>query len=297
MNTPLISFCIPFYSNKPLLEAALKSVLRQSLESWEAIVIDDCGPEIGVEEMVNNFGDSRIKYLRNPRNLGLAGNWNRCLLEARAPLVTILHADDVLEPDYAKLMVFANAKYPSAAAYFCRTRIIDIVGKKIFSFPDFIKLLIMPSRNTVMHLRGQDAVRNLLRGNFIFCPSLCYQRKMIQNELFSAEWKMVLDMDFVLRLLFQNHEIIGLPSVAYVYRRHGTSQTALLTQSFIRFEEEASLYDRIYEQAKEKGWHSAAQVALSKKIIKLHILYMSVQDFVRLRFRQIGHKFKLLRSI
>ena len=48
--------------------------------------------------------DPRVECLANPSNLGMVANWNACLDAARTPLVTLLHADDALEPAYARTM-------------------------------------------------------------------------------------------------------------------------------------------------------------------------------------------------
>src|SRR2546423_1034940 len=74
-NQPL-TIAIPFYKGQAYLRLAIESVLRQSSSDWRLIVCDD-GPEPGTAEVVAAFADPRIRYLKNERNLGMAGNWNR----------------------------------------------------------------------------------------------------------------------------------------------------------------------------------------------------------------------------
>ena len=51
------------------------------------------------EAVVASFDDPRIRYLRNAENLGMVGNWNRCLAEARGELIANLCDDDLMLPD------------------------------------------------------------------------------------------------------------------------------------------------------------------------------------------------------
>ena len=76
------------------------------------VIADDCGPETGVLELVARLNDPRITYVRNPKNLGLAGNWNRCLDAVTSPLFTLLHADDELLPNYVETMLAAADRHP-----------------------------------------------------------------------------------------------------------------------------------------------------------------------------------------
>ena len=57
----------------------------------------------GVAELVAGFGDPRIAYRANDATLGITANWNRCLDLADTELVTLLHADDQLGPEYSDI--------------------------------------------------------------------------------------------------------------------------------------------------------------------------------------------------
>src|SRR5687768_5345277 len=100
---PPLTIAIPFYSGQAYLRAAIESVVRQTSSHWRLVVCDD-GAEAGTEQLVRSFVDSRIRYLKNEHNLGMAGNWNRCLDVAETDLVNLLHNDDELLPNYVELM-------------------------------------------------------------------------------------------------------------------------------------------------------------------------------------------------
>src|SRR5262245_51972717 len=137
-GTEPLTVAIPFYKGHEYLRRAIESVRRQSSPDYRLVVCDD-GPEPGTADLVASFGDPRMRYLRNERNLGMAGNWNRCLAAADTDLVNLLHNDDELLPNYVEVMLRAGREYPDAAAFYCRAKVIDADGKETFSIVDFVK--------------------------------------------------------------------------------------------------------------------------------------------------------------
>lgn len=283
---PRISFCIPFYSGLDYLKEAVTSVRSQSISDWELLVIDDCGPETEAQAWLTGLLDNRIHYIRNDKNLGLAGNWNRCLKLANSELVTLLHADDKLEPSYAEKMLESASRFPEVTAFFCRTRIINEKGEASFSFPDFIKGFIMPSRDQPLTLQGEPALAQLLKGVFIFCPTLCFRKSRLADRYFSSDWRMVLDLELVARLLIDGDILYGLPDKVYNYRRHSQNQTSILTNSLIRFEEEVSIYRAISQQCYSRSWFKAHKIARRMLIVKLNLFYCLTKNLMRAQLHQ-----------
>ena len=94
---PLISVCIPTYRGAAHIPAAIDSVLGQTHSDFELLIIDDNSPD-ETNRIVSTYSDHRIRYFRNPVNLGAEGNWNRCLAEARGTYIKLLPQDDLLYP-------------------------------------------------------------------------------------------------------------------------------------------------------------------------------------------------------
>lgn len=283
---------IPFYQGHAYLRLAIESALRQERSDWQLLVCDD-GPDPGTAELVAGYGDARLQYQRNARNLGMAANWNRCLDLAPTDLVTILHADDQLLPNYAGLMLAAAAQHPGAAMFFCRSRIIDAAGRPCFSLPDFVKRFMEPSRG-LMRLEGRAGLEALLHGDFIMCPTVCYRKSVLDPRRFALEWKQVQDFELYTRLLLEGAHLVGLPAVAYAYRRHPANATARQTRDLLRFREESALYDRLAVQAAARGWTRAVRLARGKRIIQLNLLYQALRDLCALRFDGVAEKVRLL---
>ncbi len=295
MHTEPITLAIPFYKGLPYLRLAIESVRNQSDSSWKLVVCDD-GPELGVSELVNSFADSRIFYSKNPRNLGMAGNWNRCIELAPTDWVTLLHGDDELLPNYVATIRQAISHYPQAAAFFTETQIIDERSKRAFSFVDYIKKFLKPNKGEVI-LEGAQGLEALMHGNFIMCPTVCYHKKRLGTDLFSARWKMVLDLECYRQILIRGFKIVGLPVVAYAYRRHSANATTEYTASLLRFQEEVALHNEIAQQCAAWGWGTVARVALHKRMILLHILYRFTFDLLNGRWGAAQTKIRFLGEI
>jgi len=264
------------------------------------IVCDDRGGSEPVEELLRSYQDSRIQYVLNEKNLGMVGNWNKCL-ELSGEYVTLLHADDQLEPSYVSTILTAISTHSDAAAWCCRTRIIGAQGEPVFSFPDFWKRIIEPSTKFPYSvLQGEKALARILGGNFIFCPTLCYNRRVLTGDLFNARWRQVQDLDLMYRVLLADQSIVVSNTIGYAYRRHEENATSLQTASLLRFEEESSIYDETKEICEKIGWHRAAQVARRKRIIKLSLLYFALKDLFNGRLarcrQKIGHLSRLSHS-
>jgi glycosyltransferase involved in cell wall biosynthesis len=95
-----IAVCLLTYDHAALVESTLDSVLAQSLSGFELIVSDD-GSTDGTWEIITRraAADPRIRALRTPRNLGMAGNANFAARHSARPFLALLHHDDLYRPD------------------------------------------------------------------------------------------------------------------------------------------------------------------------------------------------------
>lgn len=103
-KNPRISFVIPAYSRVKELSLAINSILNQKeLFPYEIVVVDDAPDAIQDNprlDLIKSINNPHILYYANEKNLGVEGNWNRCISLARAPYVSMLHDDDLLSPHY-----------------------------------------------------------------------------------------------------------------------------------------------------------------------------------------------------
>jgi glycosyltransferase involved in cell wall biosynthesis len=85
-SNPKVSVCIPVYNCEAYLANTIRSVLAQSLTDFELVIIDNASTD-RTAEIISGFEDPRLRSLRNEKNLGMMGNWNRCLEEARGEFI------------------------------------------------------------------------------------------------------------------------------------------------------------------------------------------------------------------
>lgn len=116
MNSPLISFVIPTYQRGCFLQEAIDSIVNQTEKdiSYEIIIVNN-DPTDEMEAIINNNKRDNIYFYRNTENVGMVGNFNKCILLARGKYVAFLHDDDLLKPEYLEEMkkVLDNRKYGS----------------------------------------------------------------------------------------------------------------------------------------------------------------------------------------
>lgn len=289
-----ITYAIPYYSGLPYLATTISSVLAQRDDAWEAIVCDD-SPTAEAAETVERAGGGRVRYVANEKNLGMAATFNRCIDVATTDLVTVLHADDELAPEYTAMMRDASVRYPDAAAFYCGIDVIGADGEPAFSLPHAVKRRLDPAYRREHVLHGEPGVRALLRGNFIPAASLCFRKSTLGARRFLDRYRFVLDWDLTLGILLDGHRLVGLPAHALRNRAHAEAATERLTRSHRRFAEEMELYREMAQVARERGWPRSVAVAERKHLTKLHLLYRALRGLARLDLADVRHGLELLR--
>jgi len=213
----LVSIVLPVYNGEKYLEQAIESVISQTYDNWELIIIND-GSTDNSEKLVFNYTDNRIKYLLNETNRGIIYSMNRGLDEARGEFIARLDADDIALPFRLEKQVEflkVNKEYVLCGSYF---QTIDTSGKvlKNVKFPD----------------NDLDAQSYLLLHN-CFCHSAIMMRAGIAKELkYDPEYQVCEDYDLWYRIS-RKGKIINLPIFMSLYRLH--SGNISLTKREIMF--------------------------------------------------------------
>jgi glycosyltransferase involved in cell wall biosynthesis len=132
-SRPLLSVMIPVYNvaDSHWLKACLESVLMQDkvFDSAEIIVVDDASASDTARGIVNEFG-GRVRYQRNRDNLGLVGNHNYCIEQARGEFLHFLHQDDTVEPGFYDAVLEPMLADERLVAAFTHNRYIDARGNQ-----------------------------------------------------------------------------------------------------------------------------------------------------------------------
>ncbi|MBI4761678.1 MAG: glycosyltransferase family 2 protein [Chloroflexota bacterium] len=104
MTPPKVSVIIPTYGGAAHLGEAIQSVLDQTWQDFELIVVDDASPD-NTEEVVACFGDSRLRYIRHETNRGVALARKTGIMAAQGEIIAHLDQDDLYHPDKLRLHV------------------------------------------------------------------------------------------------------------------------------------------------------------------------------------------------
>lgn len=129
---PTISFIMPAFK-KAFLAEAIQSILQQTFDDWELVIVDDASPE-PLKQVVESFSDERIRFYRNQENLGgenLVNQWNHCIQYATGDFIVLAADDDLYEPVFCEEVIKLISKYPDVDLVRARVQQIDENGNNL----------------------------------------------------------------------------------------------------------------------------------------------------------------------
>lgn len=178
--TPIVSILIPTFERPALLrDAVLSAVEQEAAVDYEIVVVDngsshECQSE--TRAFIASLERGNIRLFRNAKNIGMYGNWNRCVELARGKWITFLHDDDWLSPEFLRVM--SPLLTEKAAIVACSVQ----AGEKGYDG----KYL----ERTGSHERTTGLVlEDLILGNISPAPGiLVLKERMIQAGGFDAAW-------------------------------------------------------------------------------------------------------------
>ena len=114
---PLLSFIVNSYNYERYIGQTIESILAQTVQDFEIVVIDDASSD-GSVELIRGFVDPRIRLIVNPNNLGGVASYNRAVEAARGEWLVNLDSDDWIAPQKSERQLAAAAADPR----------LDIIG-------------------------------------------------------------------------------------------------------------------------------------------------------------------------
>jgi glycosyltransferase involved in cell wall biosynthesis len=221
--SPLISVCIPTYNNGPFIVETLQSVLKQSYQNIELIIVDDCSTDDTIAQ-IKTIQDPRIRLVQNEKNLGMHGNWQKSLDLAKGDFMKLVCGDDLLAPKCLELQlaVLNDPKQSDVAIVGCKRAIITADGKT--SFGSFYKLLPGKySGKTAMRLCAIFGTNLIGEPMTVMFRGALFREKNIQ--LGSNNY--MIDIDLYSKLM-KYGKLVMLPENLASFRIHGESMTGVL---------------------------------------------------------------------
>ena len=219
MEKPLVSVIIPCYEQAEFLDEALQSVLEQTYDNWECIIIDDGSPDNTEEvSLLWTSRDNRFRYFRQ-KNLGVSSARNNGIIRAKGEFILPLDADDKISSSYLKRAIEAFMEDPGIKLVYGRA---EKFGKG----------------NGYWNLKS-FSLENLARFNMIYCSAL--YKKSDWKDVGGYDEKMIdgiEDWDFWISLLKGGGKVRYLDELVFFYRIKECSRTTKLSQKKLN-----NLYD------------------------------------------------------
>jgi len=235
-NAPKVSVCIPTFNAADYLRQAVESVLEQSYQNYEIVIVDNCSTDhtVSLVSELQQLSNGRIRFYQNDHNIGLVGNLNRCLEYAKGSYIKFLCADDLLLPGCLDQMAAALDLHQSVKLVSCGRLVIDMYGNKLV---------------TIRYVSGDSIIggkqvitRCLFGGNYIGEPTAVMFRKTDLKGCFREDMPQLSDMDMWFQLLEQG-DLLSLEEPLCAIRSHPAQMTHANVKSGRLIEDNIKLFE------------------------------------------------------
>ncbi|MEW5868453.1 MAG: glycosyltransferase family A protein [Chloroflexota bacterium] len=210
--TPTFSVIVPCYNHANYLGDALESILSQTFQSWEAIIIDD-GSKDRTAEIADLFAkrDNRIRYVYQD-NQGLAAARNTGIRAANGELIALLDADDKYTLHFLEKSLAAIKSNERIGAVYSGFQFMSKEGE--------------PFRNSVVKVLPPESFHDaVLKDNWLSpCSVVTFRCNYLDTGLFDETLRACEDADMWIRLS-KKYLFVGIPDVLVWVRRMGTNMT------------------------------------------------------------------------
>lgn len=164
-----VSIVITTFNRAKMLLSAIKGALDQTYKDFELLVLDNASTD-ETNELIKQFKDPRLVYIRRAVNGGSAANWTEAMKRAIGEFVLVTHDDDYLHPEIVMQEVEAMDRYPQAMMVGSNVRTIDVHGNEIQGRAN-------PSRKNHVFKQGQYIMAYMDDRFVIPCPTQMIRRK------------------------------------------------------------------------------------------------------------------------
>lgn len=192
MRVPLLSVIMAVYNGEQYLCAAIDSILSQSFQDWELILIDDCSLD-NTQKLIKKYTDPRIRSFHNSENLRLAASLNYGLSKARGRYILRMDADDICSPDrFLQQLSFMEA-HPD----------VDLSWAKNFRYQDGHILSMpqgfteRPDRIKALFLFTSQVMHNCLIARRSFYEAYSYHPEYTRSEDWNLWYRASRDFTFM----------------------------------------------------------------------------------------------------
>jgi glycosyltransferase involved in cell wall biosynthesis len=198
---PLISVVLPVYNVAPYIKESINSILNQTIQDFEVIIIDDCSTDKTIE-VANSFNDSRIKIITKEKNKGLIDSLNIGFKAAKGKYIARMDGDDISDLKRFEKQLFVLENNPE----------IKVCGCWLQAFGKDNKLI-----------KHKEHHEQILVNMMVHCSmslgAVMLDRVWAEGECFDENKKHVEDYDFWSRVIWKG-KLYNIQEVLYHYRIH-----------------------------------------------------------------------------
>ena len=178
--SPTVSVIIPNYNHAPYLKERIDSVLNQTYQDFEVIILDDCSPDNSVEVIEQYRSNPHVSHIlineQNTRNTFI--QWERGISMAKGRYIWIAESDDVAELQLLETLIGQLEQHPDASVAFCHSRLIDADGALLSE--QNTKNPAQPGQITIDG--SCTFLRHLLIFNYIYNASMAVFRRDVYDR-------------------------------------------------------------------------------------------------------------------
>lgn len=268
-----LDIMLPYWGDEGHLLQAVRSVLAQTDPDWRLTVIDDAYPSEIVPAFFAELDDRRVRYLRNVENQGIIAAFRRSAALAEEPWMTVFGSDDVMHPEYVSVVKRLIDAHPDVDIVQPGVRVIGSDGRPTLPLVDRVKQRLLAPRAPLgaRVLSGQELATSLIRGNWLYWPSLVFRTETIQRIGFTDGLPIILDLALLMDIAFESGSLVYQPEpVVFSYRRHGASASQRTLLDGTRFADERGFYAATAQRARRQGWGRTARAARLRLMTRLH---------------------------
>lgn len=247
---PFVSVIVPNYCHAKYLDERIQSVLNQTYQNFELILMDDCSPDGGaskaiIEKYRTNPHVSKIIY--NDTNSGSPfKQWRKGIEHAHGEYVWIAESDDSCEPVFLDVLIKACIEN-DAVLGFCNSYCVDETSDKGFSnLNSYHKIF-----NSDFVLKGVDFIHLYLirRNNIKNASSAVFKRdialsldRLYENYMAAGDWLFWIEMAEEGNVCYINKQL-------NIFRRHNSCVTKISRKRYESYGETIDVYNYLYKKS------------------------------------------------
>ena len=244
MSLPIISVVIPSFNHGNFLPEAVQSVLAQTLEAIEVIIVDDGSADNSVE-FIKSIEDKRVRSIFLQQNHGACHAINTGIIESKSALIAICNSDDQWINTKLASQLEILQKNQALGAVLTDLEFIDESGKKLAKAESGSFDLFIPENRS-----KANWLKYLVENDNCLChPSLLIKREVYDRcGLYDNRYRQLPDYDMWLKVV-EHYEIFIMPEKAVLYRLHSNNASKPSADNHIRgFNERAMIIEQCFNR-------------------------------------------------